>query len=139
MDTEYIYKELVQSFSDRSLLDSIINQYGDLESLVEQVEADGYIDASTGVSGFIYYSDTVKFTKQNLKSILSLLQEEAYQIGYESIIDHIASFGCLKGISKSEIELALLTETDDTTQVYNALAWYCIEYVGNLIESIIRG
>ena len=85
------------------------------------------------VSGLIYYSDTVAFTKRNLPAIKRLLALQWYGSGYSGVADMVSRFG---GLSESveSIEYLLLTGRDDydnKEQVYNIVAWNACEYVAN--------
>lgn len=64
-----------------------------------------YRDASAGVSGFIYYTETVAFAKRHLVKIINALNE----------------FGNDRGL--------LNKPTDDETQYFNWLSWFALESV----------
>jgi hypothetical protein len=70
---------------------------------------DDYRNAAHGVSGFIYYSETVKFAKRNLVLIMRALNEYERECGQ------------------------LDKPTDDDTQYFNWLAWFALE---NTIQEI---
>lgn len=75
----------------------------DWDELSEYCE--DYRDASAGIGGFTYYNETVQFAKDNIFSILKVLNE------FES-------------------ECGLLEKpNDDETQYYNWLAWFALESV----------
>lgn len=82
-----------------------------------------------GFTGFIYYTDTVKFFDDNREVILTELNELADELG-ESAVDMVKNFGCLSGDYNHEVDQVLmgLTCEDDTT-VKNALAWFAAEHV----------
>ena len=65
-----------------------------------------------GVSGFIYYSETIEFYDENEDEIWELLEEDADQYGYKDINSFIASF-------KGDIQ--------SLTQYKNILTWYAVE------------
>ena len=109
---------------------AVIRQLGGRESL-EDIANHG-IDG--GFTGFIYYSDTIKFFKVNRALIVELVKEMAEDLG-ETPIGLVASFNCLKmdthkAEDEAEISRALYgrLESDDT-QVPNALAWFAAEEV----------
>ena len=92
--------------------------------------------ADGGYNGFIYYTDTYQFTRDNLSAILEELRELADGCGDETLTDCLSGFRCLKGLAKSEIESALMDdEADARPQVYNALAWFALETVASQLES----
>lgn len=90
--------------------------------------------ANAGFSGFIYYTDTVKFFKNNRAEIVALVKEYASEFD-QTPIQFVASFRCLNGDyndaeGEAEISRALYgrLESDDT-QIPNALAWFALEEV----------
>ena len=109
---------------------AVIRQLGGRESL-EDIANHG-IDG--GFTGFIYYTDTIKFFKAHRAEIVELVKEYASEFG-QSPIQLVASFGCLKMDAnnpedKSEIARALYGRlASDDTQVPNALAWFAAEEV----------
>lgn len=99
-------KDFLENYSSNAdLAKKVINQIGlNWKDLIEH--PNDYRDASAGVSGFIYYYDTVRFAKRNLVLIMNVLNDFESQCG-------------------------LLTNkpTDDETQYYNWLAWFALETV----------
>lgn len=94
------------------LTKAVLNQLGvDWEQLCEYPE--DYRDASSGVSGFIYYTETVAFAKRHIVKIINALNE------FES-------------------ECGLLDKpTDDETQYFNWLSWFALEkVVGDLCNAL---
>ena len=81
-----------------------------------------------GFGGFIYYSETVKFAKDNFKDIKNSLTELYDSLG-EDILEGLKNWGCLRnyGMTTWEIAEALYSGGEWETQVYNALAWYAAE------------
>jgi len=112
---------------------AVVRQFGDSESFYESVPDIANYGASGGVSGFIYYSDTVNFTKRNKNKIMQFLTELSDDIG-ESIVSMLSHWQCLKGMSQHEIMEGLYNpKSDNKTNVYNALAWYALEEVANVV------
>jgi len=112
---------------------AVMRQFGDNESFYESVPDIANHGASGGVSGFIYYSDTVNFTKRNKNKIMQSLTELSNDLG-ESIISMLSRWQCLKGMSQCEIMEGLYNpKSDNKTTVYNALAWYALEDVANVV------
>ena len=88
-----------------------MNQIGvDWKQLCEYPE--DYRDASAGVSGFIYYTETVAFAKRHLVKIINALNELENDIGEP-----------------------LKKPNDDETQYFNWLAWFALETV---IDELVR-
>jgi len=112
---------------------AVMRQFGDSESFYESVPDIANHGASGGVSGFIYYSDTVNFTKRNKDKIMQSLTEFSDDLG-ESIVSMLSHWQCLKGLSQHEIMEGLYNpKADNKTIVYNALAWYALEEVANVV------
>ena len=95
-------KAFVENCRYPELAKKVLNQLG--ASFADLIECPiDYRDAGAGVSGFIYYSETVPFAKRNLMLIMNALNE------FES-------------------ECGLLNKpTDDETAYYNWLAWFALE------------
>lgn len=112
---------------------AVMRQSGDSESFYELVPDIANYGASGGVSGFIYYCDTVNFTKRNKGKIMLCLSELSDSIG-EPIVSMLSGWQCLKGLSECEIMDGLYNpKSDNKTCVYNALAWYALEEVANAL------
>ena len=112
---------------------AVMRQFGDSESFYGSVPDIANHGASGGVSGFIYYSDTVNFTTRNKNKIMQFLTELSDDLG-ESIISMLSHWQCLKGMSQHEIMEGLYNpKSDNKTTVYNALAWYALEEVVNCV------
>ena len=92
---------------------------------------------SGGFSGFIYYTDTIKFFDDNRDIILRELSSFADDIG-ESVTDMVRGFNCLDddAMTHHEIDNVLMNLTDnDDTQVKNALAWWAAEHVAHQFQT----
>jgi len=122
-----------------NLKKSVINQLGinDEEELKQTLSDISTNGASGGFNGFIYYDETCKFAKENIKDIFDYAQEQAEQLG-EGVYKMISSFNCLNGMDVKETEVAstihlalkgVEDEQDNETQILNALAWYTLEEV----------
>lgn len=105
-------KEFLERFSSNpKLARKVFNQMGQSWSDIIEYPED-FRDASAGVSGFIYYKDTVAFAKRNLALITKALHEFEQEIG-----------------------TPLKKPTDDETQYLNWLAWFALE---NTIDEVIQ-
>jgi len=88
-------------------------------------------NASGGIRGFVYYSDTHEFTMDNQSSIVDLLEETAEQLG-EDVVSMVSNFRIFKGnMDKDEKKdlYAFLSGNKNIEQgsVTNILAWFCVE------------
>jgi hypothetical protein len=93
--------------------------------------ASDYADASNGVSGFIYCSDTHKFALDNQNEINNLLDELADDQGIE-VVELVKSFGVFRGnMDKEELKdlYKFISGNKNIKQgsVTNVLAWLCVE------------
>ena len=92
--------------------------------------------AGGGFGGFIYYGETVDFTRRNRAEIMTQLKEDADSFG-SSVSDMVCNFNCFKGYSEDEILVALYSGTgDNVTTVYNGLAWYALESVASQLDGV---
>jgi len=80
------------------LAKKVLNQIGDWKAIKEYPE--NYLNGARGISGFIYYADTEKFTKRNIFLILKVLGNyqdetgEAYRGDQISDLNWLAWFAC---------------------------------------------
>lgn len=120
-----------QSNIPAKLIRSVIRQMGGWESFKEAAADVTNHGIDGGYGAFIYYTDTVPFTKRNKGDILSLCKEQAREYGLSgSVSEFLAEFNCLKGYDMAEIEGGLwYANSEHKTTVYNALAWFAAEEV----------
>ena len=118
-----------QSSINPKLIRSVIRQIGGWLEFKEHAEDVSNYGAAGGFGGFIYYTDTVAFTKRNKAEIEAMLKGLAEDIG-ESFADCLCGFNCLKGIEAGDVLDGYYNPRSDyRTDVYNALAWYALEEV----------
>jgi F0F1-type ATP synthase gamma subunit len=118
-----------QSTINPTLIRAVIRQLGGFNSFKESAPDIAKHGISGGFSGFIYYTETVAFTKRTKNLILELLQEYADSVG-ESLLDSLASFNCLRGETMESIADGLYNpRSENKTQIHNVLAWYAAEEV----------
>ena len=93
--------------------------------------------ADGGFSGFIYYSETVKFAKDNMNTIYEHLKSQAEDFGINPF-EIVQSFRCLKDVKPTTAEISevihgwnpILRHSEGVdTQIMNALSWYALEEV----------
>ena len=112
-----------------ALIDAVIKQFGGKESFKESASDVSNHGIDGGFGGFIYHDDTVKFATDNKALIMELAEEQAQEFGTIDVM-MIQGFNCLNGnYNLEEIQQAIYGDSDDSTQVLNALAWYAAEEV----------
>ena len=121
------------------LKNAVIEQLGgDDESIEYAKDTIQNCGASGGVGGFIYYSETTEFARNNMDDIYSLLKDQASEFGYDCVFEMVAKFNCLKDHKYSPHEIADViynkASEDDETQILNALAWYALEETIDTLE-----
>ena len=119
-----------------SLVRAVVKQMGGWESFKESAPDICRNGIDGGFHGFIYYSDTIAFTKRNRKEILAMATEQAKYCGM-GLVELVKSFTCLRDSTEAEIIEGLAGNTDET-QVPNALAWYAGEEVARAYNDILE-
>jgi hypothetical protein len=112
-----------------------LNGSGDTfkELSLEMVNCAEY-GANIGISGFIYYSETIPFFQKNRAAIAIHMELTAAELGTD-IISMVQGFGVFSHSEKptpSEIGKALWDKSKtytDLTDLYNVFAWYALEEV----------
>lgn len=89
--------------------------------------------AAGGFSGFVYYTETTEFWRQNKTIIKENMKELADSCGDGSVIEMVMNFNGVKGyFTEDEVGRALYGNYDpELTQLYNVFAWYALEEVAN--------
>ena len=119
-----------------TLVRAVVRQMGGWESFKENAPDITRHGIAGGFGGFIYYSDTVAFTKRNRRAIMQMASEQANEFGV-GLVEMIKGFNCLKGVSEMEVVQGLSGSTDETN-VPNALAWYAGEEVSRAYCDLIE-
>ena len=122
----------------KTLINAVINRIG--MDAVQDVNNHGI---NGGFSGFIYYSDTVKFFKTYKKDILKMAENMASELG-EDMITMISNFNCLSSgdyrnrkpdYTPTEIGEAIFSgRGENATQIQNAMAWFAAEEVCRMFD-----
>ena len=104
--------------------------FNDLSTQFENCAEHG---ADCGISGFIYYNETIAFFRANRKDIISHMEQSAAEMGTD-IISMVQGFGVFRKSDKptpSEVGRALWDSNkgEDLTTLYNVFAWYALEEV----------
>ena len=112
-----------------SFIRAVSRQIGGWESFTESAEDIRNHGAGGGVSGFTWYTDTVKFYRNNRKTILAVAESMADDLG-EDLLSLVAGFNCLRQykLTNNEVAQALyMSKGDMLDQVQNAMAWFALE------------
>ena len=108
---------------------AVAKKMGGADCLYEVAYDIANYGANAGWGNFVYYSDTVAFTKRNKAKIISCLKEDALNCG-ESFANFVSGFGCFKGMTQDEVMDGLYNQKSvNMIIVYNCLAWYALESV----------
>lgn len=87
--------------------------------------------AAQGVTGFIYYSETVWFWRKNRKLITDMMKDLAESMG-EGLVESVMNYVQVKkdGWAEEEVAMALYGNyNDELDQIYNIFAWGALEEV----------
>ena len=136
-----------------SLIQAVIDQLGDLDSLEGTLADIRNHGVDGGFPGFTYTSDCVEFFVAHRADIVALVKQMADDTG-EPALEMVCCFNCLGGhvrnagekasahIRKAVLEYSESVGrciygaplTDDDDQVANALAWFAAEEVARAFE-----
>ena len=106
-------KDFLSNNNNPELAKKVFNQLGTTwKELCENIN--DYRDAGNGISGFIYYSETISFTKRNIHLILKALNDFENECGN------------------------LKKPIDDHDTYYNWLAWFALENTINDVMSYLE-
>lgn len=130
-----------QSNIDAKLIRAVIRQVGGFEAFKEIADNVTNYGAAGGFGGFIYYTDTIPFTRKNRALIVELLTDLNLELyGNKNYSETLINFNCLKGFEPIEILDGLHNSRSDyRSTVYNALAWFVLEEVAIDFHNIERG
>ena len=108
---------------------AVAKKMGGAEHLYEVSSDVAKCGANAGWGNFVYYSDTVSFTKRHKQKIISCLKEDALNCG-ESFANFVSGFNCFKSMSQDEVMDGLYNpKSVHMITVYNCLALYALESV----------
>jgi len=139
-----LYSYIIQnsgfsSFTVRSVISSLgykLNgtkeDFFELSGILSDCSKHG---ADCGFSGFIYYSDTIKFYRKHRQDIILHMENLAVELGLD-IISLIQGFGIFRNSQKptaSEISKALWENRyrEEHHTLYNVFAWYTLEEIAH--------
>jgi len=106
-----------------------------MEEFIETLQDVARGSAADGYSGFIYYAETVDFTRRNRALIWEQLKEDSDNFG-QSVADMVCGFNCFKGYTPNEILAGLYGRGENVTTIYNGLAWYALESVASQLDGV---
>jgi len=109
------------------LVKAVIRQFGGWEAFISSAPDVVNHGIDGGFGGFIYYLDTVDFYNRNKKSILELVEYEAFSQGVDEF-EMLKNFKCMEGITAMEIAEGLFSNKGDDL-VKNCLSWFAAEEV----------
>lgn len=121
-----------------SLIRAVVRQSGGLESFAAMAPDIANHGIDGGFSGWIYYTETVKFWKNNRKLLLEMAAEQASDMGV-GMLEMIQGFGVFRNdpISVDDLARALYQGKGDDAQVIgNVMAWYAAEEVARLYNDL---
>jgi len=99
-------------------------------------------DASSEVSGFIYYSETHEFAIENRTVIIEMLDDMADNLG-EDVTEMVANFGVFgnsymdKG-DRKDLRCFLEEGTPAQGTITNVMAWFALEEVTGYMEIYVE-
>lgn len=119
----------------RPLIEAVIKALHGEES-IEDVNRHG-IDG--GYGEFVYYSDTHKFAMKHRKTIVSMLEDDAEQMG-EEVVEMVSNFGVFRhskmdNEDRKELYKFLGGGKCEQSTITNLMAWYAAETVCRLFEN----
>lgn len=118
-----------KSHIEEKLVRAVVRQMGGWENFTNSAPDITNHGIDCGFGGFIYYSETVKFAKQNLSEIMELAKNMADDMG-ENKYKTIEGFNCLKDCENLDAGEAIYNnKSEDHDTVLNALAWFAGEEV----------
>ena len=86
----------------KKLINAVLRQLGSKEN-IEDIYRNGI---NGGYSGFIYYTETHKFAIKNRKAIIELLEELAFHLYDNDVVEMVKSFNTFRrnGMNKDELK-----------------------------------
>ena len=126
--------QVCREYPEKSrLIHAVVSRIG--KDSIEDVINHG---ADSGFSGFIYYTDTVKFYRKYREDINQWIKESWEDIGYKSALDMVKSFRCAQDETEDTIGKCLYNSRlngDETMMIENCLSWFALEEVCRLFDN----
>ena len=119
---------------NKKLINAVAKQIGGIKELKNYASDISNHGANSGYSGFIYYTDTVKFTKKNYALIMELLNNYSDDMGINAL-ELLKGFNCFNNMTDYELFDGLTnSNSEERTTVFNGLAWFALEECARYIE-----
>lgn len=119
---------------NKKLINAVARQIGGIKELRNYASDICNYGADGGFNGFIYYTDTVAFTKRNHALIMELLNNYAEYMGV-NVLELLSGFNCFKDMNENKIFDGLTNKkSEDKTTIYNGLAWFALEECARYID-----
>jgi hypothetical protein len=133
-------KSLIESTSiSAALVRATVRQCGGWDNFTERARDVVNHGAAGGFSGWIYYTETVVFTRRNRAAIAALCESTAKELGDGGAVALVRGFNCLKGdYTESEVARTLYGKGDGEQIVANALAWFALEETARAYADLIE-
>lgn len=117
----------------KKLINAVLRQLGDRDYL-EDIYRNGI---NSGYSGFIYYTDTHNFAMKNRKSIIALLEEQAFDLYDNDVVEMVKSFNIFRrnGMDKDELRdlyRYLGGAKVEQGSITNIMAWFAAEEIARM-------
>ena len=117
----------------KKLINAVLKQLGYKEYL-ESIYKNGI---NGGYSGFIYYTETHQFAIKNRKSIIALLEELAFHLYDNDVVEMVKSFNTFRrnGMDKDELKdlyRYLGGAKVEQGSITNVMAWFAAEEVARM-------
>lgn len=139
MKSKITIKKLIDNSNiPASLIRAVVKQSGGWESFTEMAPDVADHGASGGFNGWIYYTETLAFTRHNRKAIMEYAAEQAKEFG-QGTLEMIQGFGVFRNDKPSidEIAQAIYRERGNyAAEVLNVLAWYALEETARLFTDL---
>ena len=117
----------------KKLINAVLRQLGSKEN-IEDIYRNGI---NGGYSGFIYYTETHKFAIKNRKAIIELLEEMAFHLYDNDVVEMVKSFNTFRrnGMDKDELRdlyRYLGGVKVEQGSITNIMAWFAAEEVARM-------
>jgi len=117
----------------KKLINAVLRQLGSKDN-IEDIYRNGI---NGGYSGFIYYTETHKFAIKNRKSIIALLEELAFHLYDNDVVEMVKSFNTFRrnGMDKDELRdlyRYLGGAKVEQGSITNIMAWFAAEEVARM-------
>ena len=117
----------------KKLINAVLRQLGSKEN-IEDIYRNGI---NGGYSGFIYYADTHNFAIKNRKAIIELLEEMAFHLYDNDVVEMVKSFNTFRrnGMDKDELRdlyRYLGGAKVEQGSITNIMAWFAAEEVARM-------